>query len=164
MKLFTKKEKLLPESGTLYSITDGEVIDVIDVKDDIFSQKMLGDGLAFKSISGEIYAPCKGTVSSLFPTKHAIGITMDDGLEILIHIGIDTVKEKGEGFKAYIKEGEKVKLGQKLITFDKEKLSQKGYDLTIPMIITNMEAIDIVNKYENTEVEKKDIVLKYSLK
>ena len=143
MGLFSKKEILQSEPGVLYAITSGRVIKIEQVKDEVFAQKMMGDGLAFVSEDGEVVSPCDGIITAIFQTNHAIGITTDDGTEILIHIGIDTVKEGGNGFKGFVKNGERVTRGQKLIIFDKQKLEAKGYDLTIPMIITNMDEITI---------------------
>jgi len=143
MGLFSNKEVLQSEPGVLYAITNGDVIRIEQVKDEVFAEKMIGDGLAFVSKDGEVVSPCDGVITAIFQTNHAIGITTNDGTEILIHIGIDTVKEGGNGFKGFVKNGERVRRGQKLIIFDKHKLEAKGYDLTIPMIITNMNEISI---------------------
>jgi len=143
MGMFSRKEVLQSEPGVLYAITSGQVIKIELVKDEVFAEKMMGDGLAFVSIDGEVVSPCNGVITAIFQTNHAIGITTDEGVEILIHIGIDTVKEGGNGFKGFVKNGDRVTCGQKLITFDKGMLEAKGYDLTIPMIITNMNEISI---------------------
>jgi len=157
MALFSKKEVLKSEPGVLYAITSGQIIGIEQVKDEMFAGKMLGDGLAFISTNGEVVSPCDGVITAIFSTNHAVGITTDNGAEILIHIGIDTVKAQGDGFKGFVKKGERVTRAQKLIAFDKHKLEEKGYDLTIPMIITNMDEIaikvianEVVNK--GTEV------------
>lgn len=163
MGLFSKNIKLPSEPGTLYAITDGEVIGIDHVADEMFSQKMLGDGIAFKSLDGIVIAPCHGVVTTLFPTNHAIGITTSDGAEILIHIGIDTVKENGNGFKAFVKQGDKIARGQKLITFDIEKLENKGYDLSIPMVLTNMDAISNIEVLVEGEVIVGKEVITYSI-
>lgn len=141
MGFFKKKVNMPYEPGNLYSITDGTLIRIETVKDEMFAKKMMGDGVAFLSESGEVVSPCNGTVSAVFETNHTIGLVSDDGIEVLIHIGLDTVKEQGKGFKSYVKEGETVKRGQKLITFDIKYLESKGYDLAIPMIIVNMDHI-----------------------
>lgn len=141
MGLFKKKIDLPYEPGNLYAITNGKLINIAKVKDEMFAQKIMGDGVAFISNSGEVVSPCNGTILTVFDTGHAIGITTNDGVEVLIHIGLDTVKEQGKGFKSFVKSGEKVKRGQKLITFDIKYLESKGYDLSIPMIVTNMDDI-----------------------
>lgn len=161
MGLFKKKVDFPYESGNLYSITDGKLISIEKVNDEMFSQKMMGDGVAFISESGEVVSPCNGEVSMIFATNHAIGIIADDGTEILIHIGLDTVKENGKGFKSFIKDGAKVKRGQKLISFDIKYLESKGYDLAIPMIITNMDEVSEL-KYEEGTVTIESNALSYT--
>ncbi|MFU2421574.1 MAG: PTS sugar transporter subunit IIA [Bacteroides sp.] len=162
MGLFTKKKLPAWNPGTLGSITQGKVMPVTEVKDEVFSQKMLGDGVAFLSEDGVVVSPCDGTVTAFFHTNHAIGLTTQDGAEVLIHIGLDTVKEGGRGFKGYVKEGDAVKRGQKLITFDKEVLEEKGYDLSIPMIISNIDAVENIKALMDGTVTTEDDVLAYS--
>ena len=108
-----------------------------EVKDSTFAQKMLGDGFAILPEEGEVCAPVNGTVSSVFDTKHAICLISDGGVEILIHIGIDTVNLQGKHFTAYVKDGDVVKAGQPLVSFELEKVKQAGNDTVIPMVFTD---------------------------
>ena len=124
MGLFTKKKLPAWNPGTLGSITQGKVMPVTEVKDEVFSQKMLGDGVAFLSEDGVVVSPCDGTVTAFFHTNHAIGLTTQDGAEILIHIGLDTVKEGGRGFKGHVKEGDAVKTRAILGTMEAMKMEQ----------------------------------------
>lgn len=164
MGLFTKKELPKWNEGKLGSITDGEVMPVTEVKDEMFAQQMLGDGVAFLSQNGIVVAPCDGTISTIFPTNHAVGIKTPDGAEILIHIGIDTVREQGKGFKGFVKQGETVKRGQKLVTFDMKQLEDKGYDLSIPMILTNMDDVEELRILCTGACKVEDEVIEYSIR
>ncbi len=121
----------------LYSHLKGKVIPLEKVEDEVFSQKILGEGLAVEPSEGKLYAPCDGVIESVFDTRHAVSITSDSGAEILLHIGIDTVKLEGRYFKAYIENGQRVKKGDLLISFDMEKIRGEGFKLTTPMIICN---------------------------
>lgn len=109
--------------------------------------------MALEPTEGIVYSPVNGTLIQLFPTKHALGIKTEEGLEILIHIGMDTVEMKGNGFESFVSEGEKVKVGDKLIKFDME-LVKKEHPLTSPIIITNMDIVDkIVKEPDGEEVK-----------
>ena len=123
----------------------GKVLKLEAVKDDAFASGVLGKGAAILPEEGKVFAPADGEVSALFPTLHAIGIRTDDGIEILIHIGLDTVQLGGEGFEAMIKQGDRVKKGQLLVTFDQEFIAGKGYCLETPVLITNTDSfLDVV--------------------
>jgi PTS system glucose-specific IIA component len=129
----------------IYSPINGRLLKIEDVPDPVFSQKMVGDGVALEPKEGIVYSPVNGTLIQLFPTKHALGIKTEEGLEILIHIGMDTVEMKGNGFESFVSEGEKVKIGNKLLKFDME-LVKKEHPLTSPIIITNMDIVDKIVK------------------
>ena len=118
----------------------GEVIPLEKVDDEVFSQGILGKGIAIEPSVGEVYAPCDGKVTNLVDTHHAIGITSDKGTDILIHVGIDTVKLGGEFYEYNVKDGQTVKKGDLLMTFDMEKIRSAGYKLTTPVVVTNAEA------------------------
>ena len=107
-------------------------------KDETFAGKVLGDGVAVIPSVGKVYAPADGTIVNIFETKHAICFASNHGTEILIHIGVDTVNLKGKYFTAHVKDGDIVKKGQLMITFDKEQIEKAGYDTTIPMIFTDL--------------------------
>jgi len=123
---------------------EGEITDLINVPDEVFSEKILGDGFAVMPTGNKVCAPATGILTVLFPTKHAFAITTDEGLEILVHIGIDTVKLNGEGFTAHVKQGDKVNKGDLLITLDINMLKEKAKSLISPVIITNMDIVENV--------------------
>ncbi len=108
-----------------------------DIEDQAFNSGALGLGIAIEPTEGEVFAPVSGSVTSLFPTHHAIGITSDEGAEILIHVGMDTVRLEGEHFTAHVKQGDRIERGQQLISFDIEKIKEAGYPLTTPVVVTN---------------------------
>lgn len=123
----------------------GRIITLEEVPDEVFAGKMLGDGFAVNPQDNKVYAPVSGVVRVLFPTKHAISIKTNEGIDILVHVGIDTVKLNGEGFEVYVQKGDNVKKGDLLITFNKKILKEKVKSLICPVIITNMESIISIN-------------------
>lgn len=125
---FVKKEK------TITAVGNGQAYSIKEVKDDMFSKEMMGPGIAFHIDNGKVYAPISGTLVSVFPTNHCFGITAEDGLEVLVHIGIDTVHENGEGFVALKKINEKVKQGEAIVEVDWNLLKNKGYDMSVIMV------------------------------
>lgn len=130
---FKKKE----DSFKVVACVDGRCIKIEDVNDEVFSKKMMGDGFAIIPHSDMIVSPVTGTVITVFPTGHALGIKTKENIEIILHIGIDTVNLNGEGFQILIKSNSKVKAGQPLVKIDKELLESKGYDLTTMTIFTS---------------------------
>jgi glucose-specific phosphotransferase system IIA component len=142
----------------------GEIINLVDVPDPTFSGKLLGDGIAIKPTEGTLYAPVDGEIVQIFHTNHALGIKTVNGSEILIHIGIDTVKMKGEGFTAFIKTGDFVKEGDKLIEFDLDLINKDAKSDITPMVITNMETIGNIKIETNKKhVTPNDSLLKLTL-
>lgn len=133
-RFFGKEEKI--EKEVLVAPMSGEVVEITEVPDPTFSEKMMGDGIAFKPTDGEVVAPISGEIVNLFPTKHAIGIKSKGGVEYLIHIGLDTVMLDGEGFTAHVNQGDKVKVGDKLVTVDLDFVSSKAKTIT-PLVITS---------------------------
>jgi len=134
------KQKLSKKENNIIQIgcpIEGEVVSIKEVNDPTFSQEMLGKGIAIKPSKGRVVAPIDGEIAMIFETKHAVSMLTEQGAEILIHIGLDTVKLKGENFNSYVKAGDKVKAGDLLIEFNKEKISQAGYDTITPMVICN---------------------------
>jgi len=143
----------------IYAPMKGQVIPLEQVKDDAFSGKMMGEGLAIIPEEDTIKAPFDGEVTALFPTKHAIGLTSDSGIELLIHVGIDTVELAGQYFTAFVETGDKIKKGQKLLSVDFAQIKTAGYDTTTPIVVTNSESfIDVVAK-EGTETESQETIL-----
>ncbi len=123
----------------LCAFTSGEIIPLSQVKDEVFSTETLGKGFAIKSECGRIYSPCNGTVESVIDTKHAVNIVSESGAEVLIHVGIDTVKLGGRFFEAHVRDGDKIKVGDTLLTFDDEAISCEGYDTTAVMVVCNSD-------------------------
>lgn len=137
----------------VYSPINGKLLKIENAPDPVFSQKMVGDGVAIEPTEGIVYSPVDGILVQLFPTKHALGIKTVEGVEILIHIGMDTVEMKGNGFESFVSEGEKVKVGDKLLKFDME-LIRREHSLTSPIIITNMDIVDkIVKESYNEDIK-----------
>ena len=135
MGLFNRNKKQLETQP--YSIgapVKGEVIDIKETKDMVFNTESLGKGVGIIPKSNKIIAPIGGVITTFFPTKHAVGITTDEGVEVLIHIGIDTVELNGEGFKPLIKQGTKIKAGDPMIEIDRELISSKGYSVTTMVV------------------------------
>lgn len=129
----------------IYAVADGKVIPISEVGDDVFSAKMMGDGYAVLPTSGEVSTPVAGKITTIFPTKHAVGILTDTGVEILLHMGVDTVELKGEPFTLHISEGQTVKQGDKIATIDLSALEQASKKSDLIVVFTNQ---DIVHSYE----------------
>ncbi|RSL31053.1 PTS glucose transporter subunit IICBA [Salibacterium salarium] len=136
------------------SVVNGEVISMDDVPDEVFAGKMMGDGFAMKPEDGEFVAPVDGTINNVFPTKHAIGIKTEDGLEILVHIGLDTVNMQGEGFEVHVGEGDTVKQGQPLVTADLTLIEEKAKSTITPVVFTNL------SENQSMSLKKKEAVTK----
>lgn len=130
---------------SVVSPLDGDVIELKEVDDEVFASGVTGKGIAIVPTNNVVVSPVEGTVSVLFPSKHAVGITTNDGVELLVHIGLNTVMMNGEGFITFVKQGDKVECGQKLLEFDKELILSKGYSLQSPVLVTNADQFsDIV--------------------
>lgn len=145
LDLDSSLEVLAPVNGTIH--------DLSKVNDEVFSQKLMGEGFAAQTEDGDIYSPVSGEVGMIFPTKHAIIVATDDGLEVLIHMGIDTVKLEGEGFELFCSVGDKVKAGDKLAHMDLEFIKSKGYETITPVIFTNLEAGKTIEVSEGMSVK-----------
>ncbi|WP_404451160.1 PTS system trehalose-specific EIIBC component [Virgibacillus necropolis] len=131
---------------TIYSPLSGEVKQLEAVPDPTFSEKMMGDGLAIDPSDGKVVAPFDGEVVQIFPTKHAVGLQSESGVEVLIHIGLETVSLDGEGFQAHVKQGDQVKAGDSLVTFDLDFIKEKAESAITPIIITNGDALETLVK------------------
>ena len=145
---------------TLYSHMNGTAVKLEDVEDEGFSQKILGEGAAVEPSEGKLYAPCDGKIDSVFDTKHAVNMVSDDGVEILLHIGIDTVKLGGQYFEAHVSDGQEVKKGDLLISFDMDKIKAAGYKVTTPLIIGNTDDFASVEPVAQNSVSAGDMILK----
>ena len=143
----------------VFSPIEGNAISLDKVNDGVFSEGMLGKGVAIEPSVGRAVSPINGVVSTVFETKHAIGLTSDDGVEILIHIGIDTVKLNGEHFNTHVKAGDKVKVGDILVEFDIEKIKEAGYPTVTPVIITNTDSYENIETLADGSVKEKEKLL-----
>ena len=147
----------------VYSVADGEVIALEQVKDPVFSQKMMGDGFAVEPENGNIVSPVSGTVSSIFPTKHALGLVTEAGLEVLVHIGLDTVSLEGKPFTVHVAEGQKVAAGDLLVTADLDAIRAAGRETSTIVVFTNGDAIQSVNLEQTGSHAANTVVAKVEL-
>ncbi|MGF2616752.1 PTS glucose transporter subunit IIA [Rossellomorea vietnamensis] len=150
-KFFGKKEEA-PSSINVHSPLTGKMLSLEEVPDPVFSQKMMGDGIAVEPTEGKVVSPVNGEIIQVFPTKHAVGIKAENGAELLIHIGLETVSMNGEGFEAHVSEGKKVKVGDPLVTFDMNLVKEKAKSTITPVIVTNGDDLATVEKAEVGEV------------
>ena len=156
-KLATEKDNL--DDAVLYSISEGTAILLSQVNDATFASEVLGKGVAVIPSKGEVVAPCDATVETIFDTKHAVGLSTENGMELLIHIGINTVELEGKYYTAHVKAGDHVNKGQLLISFDMDKIKDAGYDMTTPLIVTNSDDYKDVKILQEGSVTPSDKVL-----
>ena len=140
--IFKKKEE--KKDLVLVSPVNGELLDIANVPDEVFAQKMMGDGFAIKSNDGLVVSPVDAEVQLVFETKHAIGLKTESGLEMLIHFGVDTVKLKGEGYEVFVEAGDKVKAGDKLMQVNLDYIKENAKSDISPIIFTNLEEGKVV--------------------
>ena len=155
--LFKKKEIETPDDDVLAVVT-GKMIPASQIQDPIFAQEMMGQTIGFVPEQSDVVSPVNGIISVLFPTKHAFGIQADNGNEYLVHIGIDTVSLDGKGFKAFVKQGNRVKAGQKIIEVDWNLLQKGGFNTTTMLILTNKKSDNFKENYvdfKNVTVKEK---------
>ena len=149
MGLFDMFKKEDEQVGIVAPIT-GELLPISEVPDQVFNQKIMGDGFAIKPTEGRVYSPVSGKVLNVFPTKHAVALESKDGLEILVHFGMDTVTLKGEGFTAHVSEGDKVSANDLLLSVDLDVVSTKVPSLITPVIFTNLDGKTVELKKTGT--------------
>jgi PTS system beta-glucosides-specific IIC component len=137
----------------------GEVREITQVNDATFRDKLLGEGVAIMPETGRVVAPVNGTIAILFETKHACTIVSDQGAEILIHIGLDTVNLKGKYYKAYVKDGDSVKAGDLILEFDIAKIKEAGYDLITPVVICNSADYSKIQTFTGNQVQEMDSIM-----
>ncbi|VTD76210.1 PTS system beta-glucoside-specific transporter subunit EIIABC [Streptococcus pneumoniae] len=138
----------------IFSPISGEIIPLSDVQDKTFSDKLIGDGVAIIPSEGKVYAPFDGKITNIFPTKHAIGLKSDEGVELLIHIGLDTVELKGQGFISHVEEGDRVFKNQLIFEMDLNLIKTKGYETVTPVIVTNTnDFLDVLVLPNNQTIE-----------
>ena len=157
-------EKHAPETSsqplTLFAHMNGRAVRLEDVNDEAFSAKVLGEGIAIEPSEGKLYAPCDGKIEMVFDTKHAVSLVSDTGAEILLHIGIDTVKLGGRFFQTHVSNGQKVRRGEVLVTFDIDGITQAGFSTVTPMIVCSTDSHDSVTPAAEGEVTTDDIAIK----
>ena len=149
---FNKKKK-----NIYYAFMTGSVRPLEEVNDPVFSKKMMGDGYAIEPTAAEIYAPCDGELMTVFPTGHAYGLKQKDGTEILIHLGIDTVELKGQGFESFVKEGQKVKAGDLLGKMDLAIIQAAGKPITSMLVFTSGQKVKLL-KTGNVTAKEADMI------
>ena len=155
----------LKSSLELLAPVSGKVLPLSSVPDEVFATKLAGDGVAVEPTEDIFVAPGSGELVLIFKTNHAFCIRLDNGIEILVHIGIDTVNLNGEFFERLAVEGTKVKAGDPIIKVNREKVTEKGYSLISPVLITNMEIIKEINYLDNKVVKVgKDVIISYKIK
>ncbi len=156
---FLKKKEMVKEVD-LYAIGNGKTILIGEVADKVFAEGLLGDGIGFLFEGDMIYAPCDGIVIIVAETNHAIGLRAENGAEILIHMGMDTVNLNGQGLYPQVSCNDKVKRGHPLLRVDRRLLEGMGVDLTTPIILTNGQGYILTKEIENDTVNKNDCIMK----
>jgi len=154
------KEKLVEDKQIkIQSPLDGELVPLTEVEDEVFSSGAMGQGAAIIPTDGKLVAPFDSKITSFFPTKHAIGLTDENGIELLIHIGMDTVQLNGQHFTSSVKEGQKVKQGESLVDFDVSAIQQAGYSVVSPIIVTNTNDFKQVASEKSRHVDPNDTII-----
>lgn len=154
---------LLAKKVKIKAPLSGEIIEISKVSDPVFAQKIVGDGCAIIPTSDTLLAPADGTIIQISSTMHAIGIQLEYGIELLIHVGIDTVELKGEGFLSYVKVGDKVKQGQKLLSIDLDYLKQNAKSIITPILVTNMGIVKSIKVNKGDAVAGNTALMKVIL-
>jgi glucose-specific phosphotransferase system IIA component len=152
---FFKKNKMV-----ICSPMEGELVQLVNVNDPVFAGEMLGKGVAIIPSVGKAVAPISGKILTVFETKHAIGLVDDNGIEVLIHIGLNTVELKGEFYKTHVNAGDQVKVGDLLVEFDIQAIKNAGYDVITPVVITNTNDFSEIIGLKSGLVHLKDEILK----
>ena len=161
---FKKKKAKENNELTLVAAVSGKALPLSEVPDPVFAQKMAGDGIAIDPTGDIVVSPADGELSLVFNTKHAFALTLDNGAELLVHIGVDTVSLNGEGFEQLAEAGTKVKAGDPIIKIDREFIKSKGFSLMTPVLITNPDSFTI-HAIENIDVVAGETaVVKYQAK
>ena len=162
--LKNKKNKTQNINFKLVAPISGESIPLSEVPDPVFAQKMVGDGVAINPIGDIIVAPADGELTLVFNTKHAFAMTLENGIEILVHIGIDTVSLNGEGFEKLVEQGTKVKAGTPIIKINPDFIKEKGFLLISPVLITNPEILTSIKTVENVDtIAGETTILEYTI-
>lgn len=162
---YRRNEELIVEKiekDYIYSPIEGEIIPLKEINDGVFSQEMMGKGCGIKPSNGDLCAPFDGEIILIANTKHAVALKSNDGIEVLIHIGVDTVKMNGKGFSPLVKIGDKVKCGQSIMKFSLSDIESAGYATTTAIIITNSQEYNSVDVLVTGFTKKLDEIIKVS--
>lgn len=166
MGLFDKLKSLVSEAKTnsdsieIYAPLSGDIVNIEDVPDVVFAEKIVGDGIAIKPAGNKIVAPVDGTIGKIFETNHAFSIESNEGIELFVHFGIDTVELKGEGFKRIASEGQVVKKGDLIIEFDLSVLEDKAKSVLTPVVISNMDEIKELVKLDGPVIVGETVIMR----
>ncbi|KHD27499.1 PTS system glucose-specific transporter subunit IIA [Xenorhabdus nematophila] len=149
-------------SGSIEIIAplSGEIVNIEDVPDVVFAEKIVGDGIAIKPTGNKIVAPVDGTIGKIFETNHAFSIESDSGIELFVHFGIDTVELKGEGFKRIAEEGQRVQKGDLVLEFDLAFLEERAKSILTPVVISNMDEIKELSKVSGSVVVGESVIMR----
>lgn len=154
--LINRKKKAAPAEKIVYSPLKGKVIPLSEVGDPVFSEGMMGPGVGIQPEEGSLYAPVNGEITVAFPTGHAVALKSEDGMEVLIHIGLDTVKLNGDGFHIHVAEGDTVKAGDLLVSFDIQKITAAGYPVTTMVLVSNAAEVGTMTDPASGTVSVRD--------
>lgn len=144
----------------IYAPLSGEIVHIEDVPDVVFAEKIVGDGIAIKPTGSTIVAPADGTIGKIFPTNHAFSMETDEGLELFVHFGIDTVELKGEGFRRVAEEGQRVERGDTIIELDLPLLEERAKSTLTPVVISDMDEVAELTKFSGTVAAGRTAILR----
>lgn len=162
--MFNFFKKKQDNTYMLGAVAKGKAVSLTEVNDPTFNSGMLGQGVAIVPSEGKIYAPVDGEIAMVFETLHAVSMTADNGVEILVHVGLDTVELKGKGFEAHVKAGDKVKKGDLMLTVDLDAVQEAGYDIVTPILVCNTDEYAAVEGLAGKEVAPGEDVVKIQMK
>ncbi|AWH90696.1 PTS glucose transporter subunit IIA [Buchnera aphidicola (Melanaphis sacchari)] len=157
--LFTNKKLKFSKKIDIFAPISGEIINIEDVPDAVFSKKIVGDGIAIKPSGNKMLAPIKGTIGKILDSMHAFSIISEDGVELFVHFGIDTIKLKGAGFQKVAKDNQKVNIGDTIILFDLNFLKEKARSILTPVVISNIEKFKKLEKSSGNIISGKTIIM-----
>lgn len=163
MNMFEKMKEMFGKESkgiTILSPIEGSVVSADQISDPTFKEQLLGTTIGIQPAGNRVVAPVSGTINSIFETGHALTIVSDGGVELIIHIGLDTVQLKGQFFKIHAKDGDKIKPGDLLVEFDKDEIIKAGYDVITPIIICNSAMFSDIETFTGKDVKEQDEIIK----
>ncbi|WP_348769469.1 PTS glucose transporter subunit IIA [Buchnera aphidicola] len=156
---FNRKKSNFSKKIEIFAPVSGEIINIEDVPDIVFSKKIVGDGVAIKPSGNKIISPINGTIGKILDSKHAFSMLSEDGVELFVHFGIDTIKLKGEGFEKIAQDDQEVKIGDTIIIFDLNVLEKKARSILTPVVISNMEKFKRIEKSSGSIIAGETIIM-----